>query len=393
LIVVAGKNDIAVHGLKLALQYFNRSDIIAVVNANDTGVDDWQRSYFKFASEAGVKIISLKELYCRDDIRLFLSLEFDKIVSTDNLKTERIYNIHFSVLPKYKGMYTSIWPILFGDDFSGVTLHEIDCGIDTGKIVAQKTFPLVDSDRSQDCYKKYIKYSKELLSENFHRLVSIEKASSERQLSERSSYFSKNTIDFSELNIDFKNTAWKIKRQIYAFSFRPYQLMKFNGRSVSNALITEDKSVLKPGQIVQEFFNKVVISTVDYDIQLIFDNITEVLLGIPSMSLADFESSIDKMLGVNDRNEKGWSPIIVAAYKGRVDIIDFLLTHGADINDVNYKGTTVLMYAKTYALEENDSDIVRYLIKSGADVNQLDYSGKSIFDYTSESEAVFLGLK
>ena len=34
-------------------------------------------------------------------------------------------------------MYTSIWPIINGENYCGVTLHEIDSGIDTGDIIDQ----------------------------------------------------------------------------------------------------------------------------------------------------------------------------------------------------------------------------------------------------------------
>ncbi len=43
-------------------------------------------------------------------------------------------------------MYTSCLPILHGKDITGVTLHEMDTGIDTGNIIAQESF-LIDSDR------------------------------------------------------------------------------------------------------------------------------------------------------------------------------------------------------------------------------------------------------
>ena len=36
----------------------------------------------------------------------------------------------------------------------------------------------------------------------------------------------------------------------------------------------------------------------------------------------------------------------MAAYHGRLDLIKFLLENGANINDRNFKGTTVLMYVK-----------------------------------------------
>ena len=103
MIVIAGKNDIAVHGLLLAIEHFNLDEIIVIINKNDPGVNSWQQSLFKVATEQGVVIKSLNEVY-NSKIDYFISLEFDQIVKPEKFSTENLYNIHFS--PS-----TSIYPI------------------------------------------------------------------------------------------------------------------------------------------------------------------------------------------------------------------------------------------------------------------------------------------
>ena len=246
MIVIAGKNEIAIHGLKLALRSFPVSDVVAVVNSTDTGDDGWQPSFLKFAKEVGVTLKSIEEIYdC--ELSVFLSLEFDKIVRVDRLRTDKVFNIHFSMLPKYKGMYTSVWPILFNEKESGVTLHAIDSGIDTGAIYAQKRFVLDAEDRAQDCYRKYISASKELLSENFDFIINGFPTEPRLQSAEGATYFSKSTIDFRELTINFKKCAWEVKRQIHAFAFRPYQFLSLHVKPVVKASILTTRSGAKPG--------------------------------------------------------------------------------------------------------------------------------------------------
>lgn len=390
MIVIAGKNDIAVHGLLLAIEHFDISEIIVVVNKNDRGNDGWQRSLIKVAKENSIAIKTLNEVY-ETKIDLFLSLEFDQIVKPEKLKTDNIYNIHFSELPKYKGMYTSVWPILFADSKSGVTLHKIDSGIDTGDIIAQKVFELSEKDRSQDCYRKYIDNSKVLLSEWFTKIINNQ-IEPKKQLSVNSTYFSRKTIDYSNLTINFDKTAWQIQRQIYAFSFRPYQLLSMAGKNISDIKIKLEKSRLKPGTIIFENEDCFTVSTIDYDIELYFDKLDLFLEAIPTMSIDAFSKNLITTLGVNDRNGKGWSPIIVAAYHGRRELVNFLLQNGANINDRNYRGTTVLMYAKDYALKNNDNELFRFLIEQGADISLKDWSGKSLGDYISNEQAKFLGV-
>ena len=391
MIVIAGKNDIAIHGLLLAIEYFNLDEIIVITNKNDLGVNSWQQSLFKVATEQGVVIKSLNEVY-NSKIDYFISLEFDQIVRPEKFSTENLYNIHFSKLPKYKGMYTSVWPILFGDKETGVTLHKIDFGIDTGDIVAQKIFGLTKSDRSQDCYRKYIENSKQLLSDWFKKIIDG-KIAPTNQAAVGASYYSTKTIDYTNLEIDFNKTAWQIQRQVYAFSFRPYQLLNFNKKEVTDVVITEQKSTLSPGTVTLNNNNYTLVSTIDYDIKFYFDRLSDLLEEIPVISVKRFSECIVNILGVNDRNKKGWSPIIVAAYHGRKDLIEFLIKNGADINDKNYRGTTVLMYAKYFSIKKRNNEFFTYLIKLGANPALKDWSGKTICDYITTEQIRFLGLQ
>ncbi|WP_111640059.1 formyltransferase family protein [Marinomonas shanghaiensis] len=390
MIVIAGKSDIAVHGLMLAMQYFSLDQIIVVPNKSDQGVDTWQPSLIKKAHEKGVAVKTLADVY-ESKVDVFLSLEFDQIIKPEKINTDSVYNIHFSKLPRYKGMYTSVWPVLFGDDVSAVTLHKIDQGIDTGDILYQKVFALEEHDRSQDCYRKYLKNAIELLSDNFEKIIH-NKITSYQQDSAYSTYYSKASIDYKSIAIDFNKTAWQVKRYVYAFSFRPYQLVSINGKKVTEVKILTTKSLLVPGSLLSENEESLVYSTVDYDIELFFDKLDVLLRLIPAIAVSELSYFMPNILGVNDRNEKGWSPIIVAAYHGRKDIIEFLLEKGADINDRNYHGTTVLMYAKDYALKEKDSHFIPWLLQLGADPGLKDWSEKSIDDYITKDQADFLGL-
>lgn len=390
MIVIAGKNNIAVHGLSLALQHFEANNIVVIPNENDMGVDGWQRSLLKYAKKNNVHVKTLSDIY-QLKVSIFISLEFDKIVNPNKISTNKIYNIHFSNLPKYKGMHTSVWPILHGDSESAVTLHKIDQGIDTGDIIAKKIFCINSSDRSQDCYRKYIENSKALLSDWFIRIVNGE-FSAKEQSADKSTYFSAKSIDYSKLKINFNKTAWQIQRDVYSLSFRPYQLLDFNGDKISDVIISSDKSKSKPGTILTKNKDYVIIATIDYNVVIYFDRLDELLNNIPSISTSDFSKKIVNILGVNDRNNKGWSPIIVAAYYGRRDIINFLLEIGANINDANYHGTTVLMYGKDFSLKNNDSSFMRFLLSNGADPKLKDWSGKSVSDYITASQAKFLGL-
>lgn len=392
MIIVAGKNNIAVHALHELVNKFGRHSVGVVPTENDVGDDSWQRSLIKAASILDVKVFDLAQVEDNSTISCFLSLEFDKIVRVEKFPAGRIFNIHFSNLPDYKGMYTSLWPILNGDMTAGVTLHQIERGIDTGDVIATKIFEIDESMRSYDLYKKYIEYAIDLFDENIDLLLSGD-FDARPQSHQGARYFSKASFDFSSIKLDLNVTAWQLQRQIYAYSFRPYQLVQWQSKKIVEINISTCKSSLRPGTIIEESSHFVKLSTIDFDVTLFFDKFEQLIHGIPDFTVAELEKALENTCGVNDQNDRGWSAIIVAAYHGRQDLIEVLLENGANINDKNFKGTTVLMYAKDFCLKNKDLSLFNYLLSQGADVGLKDHKGKTVLDYLSPSQADVLGLK
>ncbi len=390
MIFIAGKNNIAVHALESLSQYYGSQNIVALANENDTDKDYWQRSLKKRAIELNVKMTTLSKLQVTTD-DVFLSLEFDKIIQADIFNKCRAYNFHFSDLPKYKGMYTSIWPILNGDTTSAVTLHNIDHGIDTGNIYKKKTFNISKNDRAQDLYKKYIKNCIYLFDTSIENIISG-KLKSYRQQKEFSSYFSKSSIDFDNVHIDFDNTAWSIQRYVYAFSFRVYQLPIAFNRYVVEIDILDNKSRSRPGHIIQETEDYIDVATIDFDVRLFFDKLDQNLPKFGNLSRNELPNLLNGMCGVNDNNAKGWSPIIVAAYYGNIEMVDALIANYADVNDTNINGTSVLMYAKNYCCKVQNKELFDYLLSKGANLNHRDHSNKSLLDYMTIEETNFLNI-
>ena len=170
-VCIAGKNNIAVYGAEYLLKQYPDIKLMCLVNGNDAGYDTWQSSLKKFCTDNDVPIISLEECYEINDL-IFISLEYDRIIRPHRFKTHQLYNIHFSKLPSYKGMYTSALPLLFGDKESGVTLHKIDSGIDTGEIIDQMTFSLEQVMSSRILYDLYIKHAQALFEKNISSVLS-----------------------------------------------------------------------------------------------------------------------------------------------------------------------------------------------------------------------------
>ena len=214
---IAGKNNIAVEMAKYLLAYKKNVRIVACINKNDKGLNTFQKSFKLFCQLNDIRILKLEELYNIKDL-IFLSLEFDQIIKTNLFNSTYLYNIHFSLLPKYKGMYTSALPILFGENETGVTLHKIDNGIDTGDIIAQKVIGIDNFLTAEELYSNYISEGIELIIKNIDNIL-LNKIILSPQSSLNSSYYSKNTIDYNKFILDFNKPAFQVLRQINAFSF------------------------------------------------------------------------------------------------------------------------------------------------------------------------------
>ncbi|WP_323978065.1 formyltransferase family protein [Aeromonas veronii] len=377
-VVVAGKNNIAVDVVDHIRGHYPGVSIQAVINSTDKGVDGFQRSFKKYCQSNDVKIIELSEAYEIDDL-VFLSLEFDKIINPSLFKSTQLYNIHFSKLPAYKGMYTSAWPIINGEAETGVTLHKIDSGIDTGDIMAQSVFELSEDETAASLYQKYISFGTDLVISKLDALF-YDNIACVRQQAKGSSYYSKKSIDYSNVIIDLNKTAIEIKNSINAFTFRTYQLPRVFGHHVCGCEILDTKSVPKAGTILEETEQYIILSSVDFDVKVYKDTFSLLMQSCSKNDVELVRAYLNKF-NVNEKNDKGWSPIIVAAYNGQLNVIRQLLECGANINDTNYNGTTVFMYAKDYAIEHNSVKYLEELKSLGADLSLSDYRGMTVFDY------------
>jgi hypothetical protein len=76
---------------------------------------------------------------------------------------------------------------------------------------------------------------------------------------------------------------------------------------------------------------------------------------------------------VNARNDKGMSPLQIAAVKSRIDVVSLLLENGAAINASDNEGRTSLHNAAT----NGDSEIVELLLKKGANSETKDKYGQT----------------
>jgi methionyl-tRNA formyltransferase len=74
-------------------------------------------------------------------------------------------NVHFSLLPKYRGAAPVNWAIVHGEEKTGVTTMQMDAGLDTGPILMQRETSIGDGETSVELMQRLSVLGADLLSE------------------------------------------------------------------------------------------------------------------------------------------------------------------------------------------------------------------------------------
>ena len=109
-----------------------------------------------------------------ENFEMIISFGYRHIIPLDVIANSLcpIVNLHISLLPWNKGAHPVFWA-LFENTPLGVTIHEIDEGLDTGPIIAQKEVPIeADGLTFEDVHRQLIQEIEELFLNVFGELIS-----------------------------------------------------------------------------------------------------------------------------------------------------------------------------------------------------------------------------
>lgn len=149
--------------------------------------------------------------------RLGLVVDYGLIIPTGVIDSFElgILNSHFSLLPKWRGADPITWSILAGDKATGVTIMQLEAGMDTGDILAVEEYDLAVKETTESLTTKLITISNKLL------LVTIPKylagtLTPQPQDNTQATFSKKITKQDGELKPE-KYSATELERQIRAY--------------------------------------------------------------------------------------------------------------------------------------------------------------------------------
>jgi len=165
-LALAGNNLAAVYTLDLLLEAVEPDDLLLIA-PRPSDQPDWQESLAAHArarevaclAPANVNEPEIAERVASHNPALFLSVYYTQIFRAELMEAigGRALNFHPSLLPRHRGNAPLIWAIVEGDRMTGLSVHHIDAGIDTGNVVVQRPLPLHENDTGYVLHPKMAK--------------------------------------------------------------------------------------------------------------------------------------------------------------------------------------------------------------------------------------------
>jgi len=198
---------------------------------------------------------SLKDALAEDDLAalapdLLIVVAYGLILPRAVLALPRYggWNVHGSILPRWRGAAPIQRAILAGDAQTGVDLMQMELGLDTGPVLLEARTPIGTTDTSESLSARLSQMGAELLREGLDMLLRGQLPTARAQDTEGVVYAHK--LDKAEAQLDWSEPAVVIDRKIRAFQPWPVAQATIAGESlrIHAAEIIDARGV--PGDVI-----------------------------------------------------------------------------------------------------------------------------------------------
>ncbi len=224
-----GTPEFAVPSLQILIE--NGYDVVAVITATDKlggrgGKQLLESAVKKFAVSRGIPVLQPKNLKAPEFIEELRSYRADlQVVVAFRMLPEVVwdmptigtFNLHGSLLPKFRGAAPINWAVIEGEKETGVTTFFIKHEIDTGDILFQKTTPIGENETAGEVHDRMMTLGAQLVLET---VQAIEKGDYTLQKQDESLVSKAPKIFHETCEINFNQTAAKVHNFVRGLS--PY---------------------------------------------------------------------------------------------------------------------------------------------------------------------------
>ena len=188
---------------------------------------------------------------------------FGQIISKEILEMPKYgcINVHASLLPAYRGAAPIQWAVINGDKESGVTIMQMDEGIDTGDMIEKVVVPIAEDETGGSLFDKLSQAGAKLCVKVLQDLEDG-KAVREKQPEESTTPYAR-MIDKKMGAIDWEKPAKEIEQLIRGLNPWPSAYTRLQGKTLKiwKAEVLLEHSQEAPGQITEVTEDSIVVQT------------------------------------------------------------------------------------------------------------------------------------
>ena len=176
---------------------------------------------------AKIKTDEARDLFASHNADACIVVAYGRILPASFLSAPRrgCINVHFSLLPKYRGAAPVNWAIARGETETGVTTMQIDVGLDTGAIYLQRATPIGDSETAPQVLSRLAALGAELLGETLAQLDELEPRPQREEEATHAPILRR-----EDGLIDWGASALEIERRVRGFQPWPNAHTQFRGQ-------------------------------------------------------------------------------------------------------------------------------------------------------------------
>ena len=181
------------------------------------------------------------------NFQLFIVVAYGKIIPENLLNKPKFgsINVHYSLLPKYRGASPVESAILNGETETGVTIQQMEFKMDSGPIIAQEKTNISENEKTPDLRRRLIKIGGKLLIKTLPRLIN-KKIKMATQNENEATYCKKIKKEDGLVNLETEspNVLYN-KFRAYAFWPRIFFFKNNKRIIITKARLEDDKFIIE----------------------------------------------------------------------------------------------------------------------------------------------------
>jgi methionyl-tRNA formyltransferase len=206
-----------------------------------------------------IKNEEAKQLFASHDADLAVVVAYGRILPLEFLAAPArgCINVHFSLLPKYRGAAPANWAIINGEKHTGVTTMFIEPTLDTGPILLQRATGIGETETAPELMQRLSETGAELLSETLSRLDEIPPQAQDDTQASFAPILKK-----EDGLIDWSTEAKRIEARVRGLQPWPNAYTSFNSRGLTiwraQPIVSETPGV-QPGEVTAAHRDELVV--------------------------------------------------------------------------------------------------------------------------------------